>query len=116
MINSVQYDARCVLCRTLGEGVVPRASKGPEWVGERVEEYNEYVRRRHRFLVSHPFVERRFRELRRVRNLIRQRSSLDRTIYDRTILYRLRFRERRLHHTLEDFLEEHIGPSPWDSP
>jgi RecJ-like exonuclease len=140
MINMVQYDVRCPICRQVGTGVVVRE---PEFVITAVEvsatqlqerrdtptrEWRRYAARRRRVLRQNPQLDTRMNALKQLRcqmntNVTKLKKAYDSGCkrvwkYDASVVaYKkqislLRRRELRLSRSLNKDLEDLLGPEP----
>ena len=138
LINCAQYDARCPVCRTVGEGVVPKAETTTTAVGttyvlnldlqEVQREWRRYTDRRRRVLRQRPALGDKVRRLRELRTQVNRAYEATQRVHDRKCrqvwredhevraarveMERLRRRERRLEHIVDAELEELLGPEP----
>lgn len=132
LLNSVQYDARCPVCRRHPVGVVIRedtTNTADEMPAETPNEmrvlWRRYTARRRRFLIRHPIVKANLDALHRIRRKMRTEVESAQRLYDarcrsiwredkeilehRAHLGRMRRRERRLEVLLEAELDV-LGP------
>jgi len=135
LINCAQYDARCPVCRTVGEGIVPKPVTTPPAsvtlvfdVDEMEREWRRYTARRRRVLRQRPALGDKVRKLRGLRVDVTRAFAETQRVYDRkcraawrddpevraarTHMDRLRRRERRLEHDVDAELEDVLGPEP----
>lgn len=135
LINFVQYDVRCPVCRQLPEGVAVRdqqtlsthlrGSLEDLRIAQRY--WQRYVARRQRFVRGRPQLQKAYSDLRHLRRQINTKIGVAQRVYDRKCrtvwrtdpevcnhkreLINMRRRERRLENIIRLQLEE-IGPEP----
>lgn len=132
MINSVQYDTRCPVCRHLGENVVTRqydlvlSIVAEEDAQER--EWRRYTAKRRRVLRSNPHLKKSMDALKQLRSEMKACEvsltstfrkecrhvwkSNARIVSLKGKMRKLRRRELALSRALQSGLEELIGPEP----
>ena len=136
LINCAQYDARCPVCRGVGDGVVLREapvititqSDLDAQYQEYTLEWRRYAARRRRVLRQRPWLAERLAQLKEVRVQMERSFAQAQRVYDarcrdvwrsdpevtahRAVVARLRRRERRLDRTVGAELESLLGPEP----
>jgi hypothetical protein len=138
LINCAQYDARCPVCRTVGEGVVRKPEEAPAIAGATFvlnldvdamqREWRRYTARRRRVLRQRPALHDKVQRLRDLRAEVTRAFAETQRVYDRKCreawrddpevraarahMDRLRRRERRLEHAVDAELEALLGPEP----
>lgn len=136
LINCAQYDARCPVCRGVGDGVVLREipvltitqSDLNAQYQDAVREWRRYAARRRRVLRQRPWLAERVAQLKEVRSDMERAFTQAQRAYDarcrdvwradpdvvahRAVVARLRRRERRLERAISTELEGLLGPEP----
>jgi hypothetical protein len=139
LINAVQYDTRCPVCRQIGDGVVNRdpdlvittssISVGTtDYVSEQEQEWRRYAARRRRLLRRRQDLKRKMDDLKHIRDDMRQiftglekaykrgckavwRTDVEVATHRKTLSI-LRRKELVLSRKLSEELEEMLGPEP----